>query len=106
MKEVTREDLLKGGFTEKEIALMDGDIVKQNVTSGKYENSLKYLRRVFFSGVFLVVFTLIIFFIVVINHKDDWVELAVLFTFPLIVICFLTPIKISFKSYRFYLKNK
>lgn len=41
MKQITREDLLKAGFTEKEIVRLDDAIHRGGREAGKYETTIK-----------------------------------------------------------------
>lgn len=101
MKEVTREDLLKGGFTEKEIVRLDDAILRDGGESGEYSLSVLELRQVFIRGLCILLFVLLSYVYVVIHYWKNWIGLSVVFAFGFSVFFFIIPFGLSCKAYRF-----
>lgn len=101
MKEVTREDLLKGGFTEKEIVRLDDAIIRGGGETGKYEPTIKGLRQIFIRGLCILLFVILSYIFFLLRYRQYWVGLSVVFAFGFSVFFFLIPFGLSCKAYKF-----
>lgn len=81
MKEITREDLLKAGFTEKEIVRLDDAIHRGGRGAGKYETTIKGLRQIFIRGLCILLFVFLSYVFVLLRYRQCWGGLSVVFAF-------------------------
>lgn len=106
MKEITREDLLKAGFTEKEIVRLDDAIHRGGGEAGDYGSSIKDLRKIFTSGAWSFVFLLVVYIIVLMHYREGWIGISVSFGFAFLVFYFIIPVSLAFKGFRLSLMKK